>query len=761
MDSDAGELRPGETGLTLVLSPSPEPAEVAATLERAEQVLARLGLPHQVLIAESVEDNYAGALRLANTQARYPLVAVAAADADVAALNYLVPLAKRFDVIWAPSPNRQTAPLRRFFERTYNLLTRLLLGTRVNACGGGSALTLVRRSRLKEVVPESRDYFAAAEVLARARVNNCTIVEVPVPTRTQPVVRRAGEVLRAAAQSCTYWWSQLRFGGPAPTSQRRSSWLLGVTLMILAALLLFPKLNGPLLDPDEGRQAEVAREMLAHDDLLLPRMAGVPYYAKPPLQYWLTRASYTAFGIKSSSARLVPATAAWLAVLVTFLWGRRALGARPAFLGGLALCLTPGFILLGRTVVLDSLLAFWVVASWSAAHTAVAGPVLRWRWWVVSALSCGLGILTKGPVALVLLVPPVLVYQMLTPSAARPRPKSWAVYGVLAVSVAAPWYVAMSLAHRGYLQEFLWHNNVARFTQPFDHEQPWWFYGPVLFAVTLPWPMLWPALGHLLFSHDRRLMALRTPGLGLCVLTAGWVLLFYSLSGCKSPPYLAPLFSPLALLLGACLEAMFFQRLALRDALFRQVRRVGARRVFLSVVTLSAMSTLIVAVLGWYDWPSALGVTIVSGALVIAWYFIGKQIRPILAWTACGAATFAFVLLIVQELVPAFAGRHTPRELARVLRHWHGSADRPVVFYERDWPSALFYLRRESVLYVEKPNESALVRFLSEQPEAFVLVESGPILDELVGALPANVEHEVHLPERTGQAALLVVRQRH
>src|SRR5262249_7604061 len=149
----------------------------------------------------------------------------------------------------------------------------------------------------------------------------------------------------------------------------------------------------PLLDPDEGRQAEVAREMLAHQDWVVPRLLGDPYYEKPPLQYWLTTLAYRACGIQPWSARLVPAGAAWWSVLVTLLWGRFALGSRPAWLGGLVLSLTLGFIVLGRMAVLDSLLACCVLTSWCCATVAVGEAGLRRGWWLASALACGLGIL--------------------------------------------------------------------------------------------------------------------------------------------------------------------------------------------------------------------------------------------------------------------------------------------------------------------------------------------------------------------------------
>ncbi len=380
---------------------------------------------------------------------------------------------------------------------------------------------------------------------------------------------RVGSRLRDLAT----WWSQIQFPGSQIVLEDRPPRYGGLFLMVLAAVLLFPGLNRPLLDPDEGRQAEVAREMLAHEDLVVPRLRGKPYLEKPPLQYWLTVAAYSAWGVEAGCARTVPAVSAWLLVLVTYLWARHAVGERPALLGGLVLCLTPGFVLIGRTVLLDTLLALWVVTAWYTAQVAVGNQRLRWGWWLASAGACGLGILTKGPVAVALLVPPVLAYQVLVRTAARPEWRSWAAYVTVAASVPAPWYIAMAVRQPGYLQDFLWRNNVVRFVNAFDHAHPWWFYLPILLAVTLPWPLLWYAVWRFLRSRDPRLARLRTAGLGFCVLAAAWGFLFFSASTCKSPPYLAPMLSPLALLMGACLEAVLLQPVAKRSLPHSWLRR--------------------------------------------------------------------------------------------------------------------------------------------------------------------------------------------
>src|SRR5438105_15864444 len=140
-------------------------------------------------------------------------------------------------------------------------------------------------------------------------------------------------------------------GQPAIDSRLRLASLL--VLLALPAFLLYPCLNFHLLDPDEGRYAEIPREMLVRGEWVVPYLQGEPYLDKPPLLYWLVMLSYQVFGVADWAARLVPALAIHGTVLLTYLFGRRMFGERAAFWGGLTLALAPGFTSMGRLLVLD------------------------------------------------------------------------------------------------------------------------------------------------------------------------------------------------------------------------------------------------------------------------------------------------------------------------------------------------------------------------------------------------------------------------
>jgi hypothetical protein len=293
--------------------------------------------------------------------------------------------------------------------------------------------------------------------------------------------------------------------------------------------------------------------MLAEDRLLVPVRHGQDYYDKPPLLYWLVMATYKLCGIHDWAARLVPSTAAFLCVLVVYGWGKRTVGPRAAFAGALMLCLSPRFAQMARMLTTNGLLTLWVVAALAAAHLALAGPTFKRRWWLVSALACGLGFLTKGPVALVLVAGPTLVYQLLDRRSAAAGSRLWMIYLAIVGAIALPWFVIVSVRDPAFVDYFVWTHHLRRFLDPIDHLQPVWYYGPIVFLGMMPWTLLLPGLVKHLAGPNAAPQ--RTGALGFFLLAGIWCLMFFSASGCKRPSYILPAMPLLALALGCYVDA--------------------------------------------------------------------------------------------------------------------------------------------------------------------------------------------------------------
>jgi 4-amino-4-deoxy-L-arabinose transferase-like glycosyltransferase len=335
-------------------------------------------------------------------------------------------------------------------------------------------------------------------------------------------------------------------------------------LTLIAGALFFARLSCPLLEPEEARYAEIPREMLAEGRFLEPTWHGEPYYHKPPLLYWLVMGCYRLFGVHDWSARLVPALASFASVLVTWGWGRRAFGPRAGFCGALILALSARFIYLGRMLTFDPLLSLWVLGALAFAHVAVHEWRHQWRWWLGSALLCGMGLLTKGPVALVLVLVPVLAFQLINRSVARPSLRCYATYLAVALGLAAPWYAALAWLNPAAAVDFFWLHNVQRYLDPVDHEEPAWFFLPSLLLGTLPWSLLLIPLGRRLLGRAGGAPA----SLGFCLLALGWCVIFFSLSGCKRVGYIVPALPLLALCLGFSLNEWLAKPRWLRPKFF-------------------------------------------------------------------------------------------------------------------------------------------------------------------------------------------------
>src|SRR5262245_42959947 len=207
-------------------------------------------------------------------------------------------------------------------------------------------------------------------------------------------------------------WTGILFPGVSAKSERWR-WTSLVMLLAVTSTLLFPCLSFYLFEPDEGRYAQIPREMLTRGDWIVPWLQSEPYLDKPPLFYWLVMVSFAVFGFHDWAALLVPALAVQVCVLLSYLLGRRIVGERSAFWGALVLALVPGFLGVGRLLVLDGILTLWTTLSIYCAFIAVQGDRLRWGWWLAAALACGLGVLTKGPIAIILPLPPLLIHRWL------------------------------------------------------------------------------------------------------------------------------------------------------------------------------------------------------------------------------------------------------------------------------------------------------------------------------------------------------------
>jgi hypothetical protein len=558
----------------------------------------------------------------------------------------------------------------------------------------------------------------------------------PVCRRTlwQGRVSTDREVCRhKVAAFLSFWWTRVLFPGGGSANEARPASLsrVLVSVLVLSALagsLFLTRLSAPLLEPQEPRYAEIPRQMLVRGDWLMPVLHGRAYLDKPPLLYWSIMASYRLCGVHDWAARLVPGLAGILTVLVTYLWGRRALNEQAGWCGALALCLSARFIYYQRILTFDGLLALWVTTALAAGHTSLAGSRLRVCWWLLSAVACGLGILTKGPVALVLVLGPLLAFRLLD---RRCAPLGWtALPGYLAMvaGVAGPWFVAIARREPDFLADFLWRHHIVRFVEPFDHQEPFWFFLPALLFGMLPWTLLLPGLVRFLTRRSARTALRRPATLGFLLLAGLGGLLFFSASGCKRPVYILPVMPPLALALGCYLD---IASRAYSGGLLRAT----------SLLATGATWLVLAGALGGAAWgaclwlPGPIGFVLVG--LCLAGAVLLGRMRTV-SWVSCAVVTFAALFAAVQFLLPAYNEQFALRQ---PLANLEPSGERlTVVCYPQRFDSVSFYRPDAEVQVFTAAQVPQLLRCLADRPGALLVVKSGAAADALRCALPESLE---------------------
>ncbi len=309
----------------------------------------------------------------------------------------------------------------------------------------------------------------------------------------------------------------------------------------------------PLLEPDEGRYAEIPREMLARGDFVTPHLNGVVYLEKPPLFYWGNAASFALFGESEFSARLFTATASIAGVLLTYWMGAVLGGPRAGLFSAMVLCTSLYHYVIGRINTLDMTLAVAMIVAVFPGFLYLSGKRESRGYLLLSYAGAALAFLAKGLIGVVFPAAILLLWMLLS-RRHREIGKAISLPGLaLFLAIALPWVVLVQRANPDFLRFFFVHEQFLRYaTKIHRRYQPFWFFLPIVIAGLLPWLAFarrafraaWDARESYLPAEDRRFL--------FC-----WVLfifLFFSFSNSKLVTYVAPLFPPLAVLFGRALD---------------------------------------------------------------------------------------------------------------------------------------------------------------------------------------------------------------
>jgi 4-amino-4-deoxy-L-arabinose transferase-like glycosyltransferase len=402
-----------------------------------------------------------------------------------------------------------------------------------------------------------------------------------------------------------------------------------------------------LFMPDEGRYADIAREMLDAGDWVTPRLNGIKYMEKPPLQYWATAGAFALLGVDEWTARLWPALTGLLCIAFSAFAARRLAPASPWVLIALALAGSWGFFLGGQFLTLDMGLTFFLTAAMLsyALSRCAESPRAQRNWMLLAWAAAACAVLSKGLVGVVIpglaLALEVAIERDLTAL----RRLHWIPGLCLFAAIVLPWFLLVQYRNPEFFQFFFVHEHLERYALPGHHRPgPWWYFIPVLLVGLLPWT---PAVPEAL---ARALSAPAPAGFKLdrfLVIWAAVVIGFFSASSSKLPGYVLPAVPALLLVFARHYPAMS-----------RRLRRSPALAAIASGAALAVLAVALPDLSGHLSW-SAFGpkysIWLYAGALVLcASGFVALELLP--ARLDASVAVLGVGSLLAAQLV--LSGTH-------------------------------------------------------------------------------------------------------
>ena len=624
------------------------------------------------------------------------------------------------------------------------LFVHMLLKTRKSEFNSGFVV-MPRRLAPKRSLSQSshstpaQSFETAASgntlLLAAARLATSPIEEVEIRSPHADHIQKklhSKQLLRSTKNVVRVWWNQIMFPvgsqqDPSLQSKTQFGWQLAAwaALLIAISTILFSNLNYPLFEPDEARNAQLAINIISSGDWMSLTLAGEPYWDKPPFQMWAIASSYQLFCVSPCTTRLPGALATALTVLLTLAIGRKLVGFRAAFLAALLLLLSSGFVLIGRYVTMDSSLTcsvFLLSCSLMLAFKERIKP----KWLVVAGISAGIGFLVKGPVVLVLGFPPAVAALWLARNRSFSRPRTWLWFAVPFALVAAPWFLATSLVHPEFVEYFFWKHHVVRFSDAFNHREPFWYFLPAILIMMFPASYLMPSLIKFVGSRSESNRNLRSASHGFLALFAIWIIGFFSMSESKLPTYILPALPPLCLLMGVLLDKKIISpvesgweksKLAQRKSFLDSLpQRNPIELLCLLVITFYTVQTIFAAGM---PWPLIVSATILTASLVVV--SRRPQTPTLAAWSCLGLLAFCFVIAGVNHLAPRIAESRSVHSAARYLRSTDELRDAPVVFFGREKYGVSLTLPPDHVRYFESDEADSVCSFLKEHPRSIIV----------------------------------------
>jgi 4-amino-4-deoxy-L-arabinose transferase-like glycosyltransferase len=522
-------------------------------------------------------------------------------------------------------------------------------------------------------------------------------------------------------------------------SERNTNIAALIAAALVTVVALFANLGAiGLVGPDETRYAWIARAMAETGDWVTPKLWGAPWFEKPVLYYWAAAIGFCMHLPAEWAARLPSAFAALVAAVAIayFAWrhygGAEDLSTIPALLAPVIFSTSVAAIAFARAATPDMLFsaAITLAMIFAAGALTRAGalrvldgaeskiddrdlPIL-----VLWGASLGLGVLAKGPAAVILAGGAVGIWALATSQWRAALRLAHPVAIAAFCAVALPWYMLCAHRNPDFLHIFIFQHNFERYLTPlYRHQQPFWFFGPITILAILPWSAFLIAAAQEALRLWREKSWKNSPGF----FAACWALfpiVFFSFSQSKLPSYILPAVPALALIAAISANRAFQRSRA--DAIILSAG-IGATEIALAAVFLHATHKLPFTEMG--DAVSLLSKASLAIAIMVAaailYAGINRNLRLVVILTSLSAAVIleAANTAVLPALDPYISARPHAAFFQNDLH-----PDR-IFTYElrRAWSYGLaFYFHREISEWSPQDPDAALVLTSREGLEKIV-----------------------------------------
>jgi 4-amino-4-deoxy-L-arabinose transferase-like glycosyltransferase len=492
----------------------------------------------------------------------------------------------------------------------------------------------------------------------------------------------------------------------------RNKTLAWTLLFAFAATLLFALGARTLVPPDEGRYAEMAREMFATGDWITTRLNGIKYFEKPPLQTWMNALTFQLFGLGDWQARLWTGLCGLLGVVLTGYTGRRVFGERIGFYAALVLGSCLYWVMGSQVNSVDmSLSAMMTIALCALllAQRDAATPLESRNWMLACWAGMALSMLAKGLIGIVLPGGVLVIYTLIA--------RDWKIWSrlhlvkglLLFALIAAPWFVLVGLKNPEQPHFFFIHEHFQRFlTKEAHREAAWWVFFALLAAGSVPW--LGVLVQSLALGAQREEGARFRPRLLLLVWVA-FIVLFFTKSHSKLPGYILPVFPAVALLIANYLE-VGTRRSRMLTAGLTALLGVGLLATVPFMLKFAGRAGEDKLYAAYQPWVLAAGLVLLIGGGLAMLY--ARHMQRDLTVLVLAVAGFAATQLMMVGSEPIGQGR-AGTDMMAVLKAAGAMDPATKVYSVNIYEQSLTYYLRRTVTLVDYTDEFAFG--LEQQPQ--------------------------------------------